>query len=138
LEPISYKHDYEGIVIPDGTQRLDVSLRDDSNENTCLASYFQQNELPDVYNFVLSNLASVYLKRPTYDQLRTEEQLGYVVQSSQDFHKTTRGLYIVVQSNHMPCSGLIQRVTALLTTLLIELSSISDQEFTTLKDSLHI
>jgi insulysin len=80
----------------------------------------------------------VLIKRPAYDQLRTEEQLGYVVQTSSDYHKTTRGVYIIVQSNHMPCSGLIDRVNALVETLLEDVSKISQEQFTVLKDSLKV
>jgi secreted Zn-dependent insulinase-like peptidase len=56
-----------------------VQLYDEKNDNSALMSYFQQNDEPDIRNNVLINLVSQFIKRPVYDTLRTEEQLGYVV-----------------------------------------------------------
>ena len=62
--------------------RLDMTVPDASNENSCLLSFYQYgrqtNEDADKLN-LLNQVALQYLNEPTFDQLRTKEQLGYVV-----------------------------------------------------------
>ena len=53
-----------------------------TNQNSCLVSYYQYGLAlgPNADRISLLNyLAVQFLKEPTFDQLRTKEQLGYVV-----------------------------------------------------------
>ena len=67
----------------DNFHRLDFDVPDASNENHCLISYFQHSRVDmattgDKFD-LLNRLVTQFLQEPTFDQLRTKEQLGYVV-----------------------------------------------------------
>ncbi len=60
--------------------RLDFPVVDEANENSVLVSYFQVGlEGRDSRVRLLNQIAMHYMDEPTFNQLRTIEQLGYVV-----------------------------------------------------------
>lgn len=55
-------------------------MEDKENENSCLISYFEDKlEENDIKNKLIHEVVMKYLEEPTFNQLRTIEQLGYVV-----------------------------------------------------------
>ena len=61
-------------------QRLDFPVVDESNENSVLLSYFQVGvEGENFKTRLLNDIVLQYMEEPTFNQLRTIEQLGYVV-----------------------------------------------------------
>lgn len=73
--------DFRIVSLPAGEQRLDFDVEDQKNENSCLVSYFQQGavESSEIQESLLTELTIQFLDEPTFNQLRTIEQLGYVV-----------------------------------------------------------
>lgn len=73
-------------------------------------------------------LLSQILNEPIFDQLRTKEQLGYVVGSAMTKLGTLSGFRIVVQSEK-DCWYLEKRIDAFLTDFEKQLIDMPDQEF---------
>jgi len=60
--------------------QLDLPLKDDKNENACVLSYYQVGcvkkniKLAMIYDVIMQ-----FVNEPFFDDLRTKQQLGYVV-----------------------------------------------------------
>lgn len=60
--------------------QLDLPLKDEKNENACVLSYYQVGvvkmniKLAMIYDVIMQ-----FLNEPFFDDLRTKQQLGYVV-----------------------------------------------------------
>lgn len=69
------------IVLPTGSEnKVTFDVQDDTNENSCVLIYHQiGNEGSDVKTMVLNEIVSNFLDEPTFNYMRTKEQLGYVV-----------------------------------------------------------
>ena len=60
--------------------RVERPLEDRENENSCLVSYFEGGSyLTDLRKKMIHQVVMQYLEEPTFNQLRTIEQLGYAV-----------------------------------------------------------
>jgi insulysin len=65
---------------PKVTHLLEIPLADAENENSCVFSYFEAGvEGKDLRKKLIHRVVMQYLDEPTFNQLRTIEQLGYVV-----------------------------------------------------------
>ncbi|EGW30608.1 uncharacterized protein SPAPADRAFT_143847 [Spathaspora passalidarum NRRL Y-27907] len=87
------------IVEPNEVVRYELDLQDAKNINSCIEYYIQIS--PSSTNSklrVLTDLLSVIIKEPCFNQLRTKEQLGYVVFSGVRLGRTSLGFRILVQS----------------------------------------
>ena len=75
--------DVRCIALPAGQSfLLERPLDDPANENNCLITYFEVGpEGTDLRRKLVHQAAMQYLESPTYNQLRSVEQLGYVVAS---------------------------------------------------------
>ena len=76
--------DYRCVSLPEMSNksnvRLDFPVAEESNENSCLLTYFQMGvEGKDSKMRLMNDIALQYMEEPTFNQLRTIEQLGYVV-----------------------------------------------------------
>jgi secreted Zn-dependent insulinase-like peptidase len=69
------------------------------------------------------------LDEPTFDQLRTKEQLGYVVASNQQNTRDVLGTFILIQSPTKGCSHLRDRLDSHLATMREKVENMSDEEF---------
>lgn len=60
--------------------QLDLPLKDEKNENACVLTYYQVGvvkkniKLAMIYDVIMQ-----FLNEPFFDDLRTKQQLGYVV-----------------------------------------------------------
>ncbi|KAL8956656.1 MAG: hypothetical protein Q9183_006251 [Haloplaca sp. 2 TL-2023] len=70
-----------------------------------------------------------------FDQLRTKEQLGYIVFTGAKFAATTMGYRVIIQSER-PAEYLEERINAFLALFSTKLEAISDSEFESHKKSL--
>lgn len=99
-------------VLPNEHIRTEHTLADPGEINSALFDYFQISELkndPESQKLkVLTHLLATVLKEPCFSQLRTKEQLGYVVFSGYKPTKTHFGLRVLVQSER-PCAYLQYR-----------------------------
>ncbi|KAK6464606.1 Metalloenzyme, LuxS/M16 peptidase-like protein [Scheffersomyces coipomensis] len=92
----------QNYVLPKDEQvRFEIPLEDPKNINSCIEYYFQiaESTTPDNARLrVLSDLLATTLKEPCFNQLRTKEQLGYVVFSGVRLGRTSLGFRVLVQS----------------------------------------
>jgi insulysin len=101
---------------------------DSSNPNSAL-HYFIQVGCPK--DLKLRNkllLLSVMMHEPSFDQLRTKEQLGYIVSSGVMYSYSSMGLYIIIQSER-DCEFLEKRLECFLESYFSILKSMSKTVF---------
>ena len=119
---------------PGNFHRLDFSVPDPKNENSCLVSYFQYGH-DDGLNGgklnLLNQLAMQYLQEPTFDQLRTKEQLGYVVFSQQRKARDVISAWFLIQSPKKDCLHIRTRLDIHLAKMRTKMAALTDEEFTT-------
>lgn len=87
-------------VVPSNERlRYEVTLEDKNNINSCIEYFIQVSDsFEDVRLRVLTDLLGTIIHEPCFNQLRTKEQLGYVVFSGTRLTRTTLGFRILVQS----------------------------------------
>lgn len=97
---------FKVVSLPEGEQRIDFPVEDPTNENSCLVSYFQQGLIhaDDIKAAKFMDLTCQFLDEPTFNQLRTIEQLGYVVFTRCNSTRDVQGLQFCVQSPQKCCS----------------------------------
>ncbi len=74
-------------------------------------------------------LLAQLIKQPFYTELRTEQQLGYVVQAQAIDLETYPGLLFLVQSSKVPVDELKKRIAAFQKDFLPALEKLSDADF---------
>ena len=84
---------------PGEVTRFEVDLKDKNNINSCIEYYLQISPTNDDIKLrVLTDLLSTIIREPCFNQLRTKEQLGYVVFSGLRKGRTSIGFRVLVQS----------------------------------------
>ena len=76
------------------------------------------------------------LRTPAFTQLRTEQQLGYIVWAGYDRRDHVPGITVNIQSSVAGPSTLLARIDAFLTNIGPELEKMSDEDFETSKAGL--
>lgn len=72
----------QAVILPPGSNYVyQRPVEDPENINNCLEQTYWTGETRDLAAAAVAHLTAAILKEPFYDQLRTTEQLGYVVQS---------------------------------------------------------
>ena len=91
----------QSFVVPRGERvRYEVALDDAANVNLCIEYYIQIGEEISAANDrlrVLTDLVCTVIHEPCFNQLRTKEQLGYVVFSGLRLLRTSFGFRVLVQ-----------------------------------------
>ena len=77
---------------------IEKALRNPDEKNSSLIVHFQYEEF-GVATKLLQDICMMFMKEPTFDYLRTKEQLGYIVMCLPDDHRGILGLSILIQSN---------------------------------------
>ncbi|EJU00764.1 insulin-degrading enzyme [Dacryopinax primogenitus] len=115
--------------------KRDVPLADDFNSS--LAYYVQiDGEYGDVRKRALLHLFAHIIHEPCFTELRTKEQLGYIVFSQPYPLSATLGLRIAIQSERDPIY-LESRVEAFFDFVKKHLDDMSQEEFDKLRDGLN-
>jgi len=110
--------------------RVDFELEDQTNENSVLMAYYQFGvEGNDPRSKLLNEICLQYLDEPTFNQLRTNEQLGYVVFSRHCSKRDVIGAWFLVQSPTKGCSHIKASLNKHLKNMLEAVSKLSDKEF---------
>lgn len=91
--------------------RYELLLQDAKNVNSCLEYFVEVGRLEPSNNRLrlLTDLLATTIHEPCFNQLRTKEQLGYVVFSGYRLSRSYFGLRFLVQSER-PCDYLEFRV----------------------------
>ncbi|KAF9691240.1 hypothetical protein EKO04_010895 [Ascochyta lentis] len=117
------------IVLPPGSNFIyEKQLRDPANVNHCIEySLYAGNRYDDDVRAKLL-LVGQMTDEPCFNQLRTIEQLGYVVFSSAAFHDTWAGYRILIQSEK-DCRYLEGRIENFLNSFEKTLQEMSEADF---------
>eukprot|EP00927_Polykrikos_kofoidii_P005304 TRINITY_DN12106_c1_g1_i1.p1 TRINITY_DN12106_c1_g1~~TRINITY_DN12106_c1_g1_i1.p1 ORF type:complete len:1135 (+),score=186.34 TRINITY_DN12106_c1_g1_i1:27-3407(+) len=123
----------EIVCLPAGTCTVfeyDLAADHHVQENSCTLNIYQvgplgENLKRDACLDLVTHLAST----SAYQQLRTEEQLGYSVQAGFWSEQHVGGLTVLVQGNRLPPHEVDARIESWLTCLGRELENVSDEEF---------
>ncbi|ODV93679.1 hypothetical protein PACTADRAFT_51446 [Pachysolen tannophilus NRRL Y-2460] len=73
-------------------------LSDPKDINSCIEYFIQFDEIKDMQKLALADLVAQVTHEPCFNELRTKEQLGYVVFSGVKKTRTTFGYRILIQS----------------------------------------
>ena len=118
---------------PDNFHRLDFDVPDATNDNSCLLSYFQyERALNDGGKTdLLNQVALQFFQEPTFDQLRTKEQLGYVVFSRPRSARDIISAWFLIQSPDKNCMHIRTRLDVHMAKMRTKVSEMTDETFAT-------
>ncbi|KAA8494009.1 Insulin-degrading enzyme [Porphyridium purpureum] len=144
-EKLHFKAMYEGeypqrriVQIPVGCQGSVFRQKGSNSEdkNSAIELYFQIPESNTRVDVLLELLAEM-INKPCFHQLRTVEQLGYMVFSGISRVETSQGLRIIIQSTVKSPDKLDERIESFLTQFReSELETMSDENMKRYVDSL--
>ncbi|KAF2437115.1 a-pheromone processing metallopeptidase Ste23 [Tothia fuscella] len=124
------------LIIPPGSNYLyERPLKDPANVNHCIEYMLYLGNNQDRQLRAKALLFAQIADEPCFDQLRTKEQLGYVVFNGTTQHNTWLGYRVLIQSEKTP-EYLESRIDSFLTNLLVELNDMSEHKFQKHKRSL--
>ncbi|KAI9883166.1 MAG: Methyltransferase-like protein 7B [Watsoniomyces obsoletus] len=128
LPPSQWKV-WRSLMLPRGSNYTYTRpLKDPSNINHCIEYVCYVGERSDRELRAKLLLFAQTTEEPAFDQLRTKEQLGYVVFTGSRMSATTMGYRVLVQSEQTP-DFLEGRIDAFLTNFGNTLSQMTDEEF---------
>lgn len=129
LLPASKWLNPRSFVLPEGSNYVyNKTLQDPANVNHCVETFFYVGERGDRTLRARTLLIDQMLHEPAFDQLRTKEQLGYVVFTGMRSLFTTSGFRFLIQSERTP-QYLDTRIEAFLTRFSETLAEMSDADF---------
>uniref|UniRef100_A0A7S0CBY0 Peptidase M16 middle/third domain-containing protein n=1 Tax=Proboscia inermis TaxID=420281 RepID=A0A7S0CBY0_9STRA len=103
----------------------------EEDTNSCIANIYQMGAIDIRKNAVLA-LINHLIKEPAFNELRTEEQLGYIVHTSiQIFGNDIKNLLILIQSDSFDPIYLDGRVEAFLDRFRSKISKMTEEEWQT-------
>lgn len=134
--PESQWHVRRNLILPEGT---DLTYRrdlvDPANVNNCIEYYLYVGNVADMVLRAKLILLGQMTDEPGFDQLRTKEQLGYIVFTGARVAATTMGYRVIIQSERST-EYLEERINAFLAMFAKSLDNMTTQEFESHKKSL--
>ncbi|KAK4169407.1 ubiquitin carboxyl-terminal hydrolase [Cladorrhinum sp. PSN259] len=125
-----------GLVLPPGSNYIwRKTLKDPANVNHCIEYYLYTGEKADRPRKARRLLLAQIMTEPCFNQLRTKEQLGYVVFCGPWTSITTNGIYFTIQSEKT-APYLESRIEMFLDSMPKALEDMSGEEFEKHKRSL--
>ena len=109
-------------------------LKDEHNVNHCVEYMLQIGHAADFESRARLLVFAEMTQEPAFDQLRTKEQLGYIVLSGRATQEYTDFYCILVQSER-PCNQLEKRIDSFLANFRAELVGMSEEKFEVYKRS---
>ena len=85
LNPIEVK-DLLGarVINPVGNHKVNMKVTDEKNDNSAMVSYYQYNiHESNIKKELIFSLVCKYIAQPYFNELRTNQQLGYVVHAAE-------------------------------------------------------
>jgi insulysin len=124
------------LILPQGSNYVyKKTLKDVHTANHCVETLLYVGDQDDQRLRAKTLLLEQIISEPVFHQLRTTEQLGYIVFSGMRKFTTTFGLRITVQSNMEP-KYIDRRVEAFLAQFGQMLEKMSEEDFAKHKNSL--
>lgn len=103
-------------------------------------SYYQHSLAPangDRKLALLNSLANQFLNEATFDQLRTKEQLGYVVWVSTRDARDIISSWFLIQSSVKGCEHIRTRLDIHMDKMRKKIDKMTDEEFDTIKSAVN-
>lgn len=123
------------LIVPRGSDfTLQRTLGDAANVNNCIEYYLYIGSVTDLVLRSKLLLLGQLTEEQGFDQLRTKEQLGYIVFTGPRIGATSHGYHVIVQSERSP-SYLEERINAFLVLVGESLKIMTQQEFESHKKS---
>jgi insulysin len=117
------------LILPPGSNYIfQHTLADPANVNHAIEYYLQVGSSTDRKLRAMLGLFAQMTSEPAFDQLRTKEQLGYIVFSGARSSATTVGYMVLVQSERTP-DYLESRVNTFLLKFGLDLEKMTTEEF---------
>ncbi|KAI4209130.1 MAG: hypothetical protein LQ351_007911 [Letrouitia transgressa] len=124
------------LVIPPGSDfTYQRTLGDPANVNHCIEYYLFVGDQKDRVLRAKLLLLAQMTDEIGFDQLRTKEQLGYIVFTGTKIMATTMGYRVIIQSERLP-EYLEERINAFLAMFATKLEEMTQDEFESHKKSL--
>ncbi|KAK2763223.1 Insulinase (Peptidase M16) [Arachnomyces sp. PD_36] len=124
------------LIFPPGSNYVyERPLKDPANVNHCIEYYLFVGLLSDAVLRAKLLLFSQMTSEPAFDQLRSQEQLGYVVWSGSRSASTTMGYRVIIQSERTG-KYLESRIDAFLSRFAETLENMTEEDFEGHKRSL--
>ncbi|KAK1840286.1 a-pheromone processing metallopeptidase ste23 [Colletotrichum chrysophilum] len=128
--------DIRSLVLPAGSNHVyKKTLKDPANVNHCIEVWLYVGDKSDRITRAKTMLLEQMTEEPAFNQLRTKEQLGYVVFTGLRSFSTTYGFRFIIQSERTP-EYLELRIEAFLNHFANNLDSMSETDFEGHKRSL--
>jgi len=135
LSPLAVEdiNDVRGIALETGTSFvLEVPLTSDENDNSCTVTDYQVGVVNNDMKLKLTNqILMQYLNEPYFDDLRTKQQLGYVVFCYPVTREDVLSNEFVVQSPQRSCEYIVQATNKFLVNERNKIKDLSDEAFET-------
>lgn len=123
------------LILPPGSNfNYQKILKDPGNVNHCIEYYLYIGGKGDRKVRAKTQLLDQFIHEPAFDQLRTKEQLGYVVFSGLRGGSTTYGFRFIIQSEKT-ADYLESRIDAFLVSQATTIATMSDTDFESHKRS---
>ncbi|KAL4914462.1 Metalloenzyme, LuxS/M16 peptidase-like protein [Aspergillus aurantiobrunneus] len=127
--PQSQWHVRRNMIIPPGSNYIyERPLKDPANVNHCIEYYLFIGDIDDDVLRSKLLLFAQMTDEPAFDQLRSKEQLGYVVWSGVRYSATTIGYRVIIQSERT-AQYLESRIDSFLSNFGKTLEEMSEEEF---------
>jgi len=116
------------LLSPGSNYVYEKTLKDPENVNNCIEYYIFIGAMTDSVLRAKLLLFGQMAEEPAFDQLRSKEQLGYVVFSGARYTSTTMGYRVIIQSERTT-SYLETRIDTFLESFGKSLESMMEEEF---------
>lgn len=124
------------LILPPGSDyTFQRKLGDPANVNHCIEYYIYVGDVVDRVLRAKLLLLGQMTEEAGFDQLRTKEQLGYIVFTGVKMQATTMGYRVIIQSER-PTEYLEERINAFLAYFENSLQAMSNEDFESHKSSL--
>jgi len=124
------------VNLPPGIHWIaELPLKLETELNSAIVYHFQVGDGRDNRVKVMNMLLDNVLDERSYNQLRTNEQLGYITRSGSMTYRDVLGFYVLVQSNVKDPNYLGTRIEAFLMSMDAELNMMTNEQFEQFKVS---
>lgn len=132
--------DVRTIAIEDGHSfHIEKPLEDKTNENSCNVTYYEVGvQGSDLKAKLTNSIVMQCLGEPFFNELRTQQQLGYVVFSRAVNTRDVLGAQFIVQSPKRSCEYIVNSVNDFLVSMRSKVAEMTQEEFEIQKQAVHV
>lgn len=122
-------------VLEPGQPRVRQFVAPNPAEANSAVEVYVQVGMDEGDDWLLLGLLSQLIEQPFYEELRTKQQLGYIVQSGPTEAEGVRALVFNVQSSVLPPPQVVERIDAFLASFRARLASLPEAELATNREA---